>query len=579
MTRRLVEPVGDGTPESEAVEVRDALPTGFRVGPYRLLGVLGSGGMATVYLASLERGSFQKIIALKRIHPHLARDGTMRRMFADEARIASQIAHPNVCQVFDVGEADGVPFLAMEYVQGETVDRIGQALVRLPDLRRNPRFWCFVARIISDAAEGLHAAHEATAPNGAPLEVVHRDIKPSNLIVSYASRTLVMDFGIAHATVRGHVTQTGELKGSLAYMAPEQAAGQTVDRTADIWSLGVVLWELLAGRVLFDRRTAAATFQAVLRGSAPPLTVAAPDVPGPFVEITARALERDPQRRFSTAREFRDAVEAAAEQQGPPLSRDELFAWLSGLFPEGQTQHARLLEKARARGLTFRRGLWLNRKRLVRFGGGVALVVMGVAVGAAGAVRWRTEERAKERTEPQLTDERVLARGTVDTAIAQPPEAIEVGVSPIVLAADGPDVEPTAAEPEPPSALDLAPAGEASEQAPVDETSEAPPGGMNADAPAKAPRRTPRRVRATQNSRRSATMQRAGEARGTLLLVARGGWGRVFLRGRPLGETPLRASLPAGRHRLEVRFASGERRPVAVRIRPGRATRVSIDAR
>ena len=155
MTRRLVEPIGEGTPGTEPGEVRDELPTGFRVGPYRLLGVLGSGGMATVYLASLERGSFQKIIALKRIHPHLARDGTMRRMFADEARIASQIAHPNVCQVFDVGEADGVPFLAMEYVQGETVDRIGQALVRLPDLRRNPRFWCFIARIITDAAEGL----------------------------------------------------------------------------------------------------------------------------------------------------------------------------------------------------------------------------------------------------------------------------------------------------------------------------------------------------------------------------------------------------------------------------------------
>ena len=609
MTRRLVEPIVERSPGSETAEVPDALPTGHRVGPYRLLGVLGSGGMATVYLASLERGSFQKIIALKRIHPHLARDATMRRMFADEARIASQIAHPNVCQVFDVGESEGVPFLAMEYVPGETVDRIGQALERLPDLRRNPRFWCFLARIIADAAEGLHAAHEARAPSGTALEVVHRDIKPSNLIVSYASQTKVMDFGIAHATVRGHVTQTGELKGSLAYMAPEQAAGQAVDRRADLWSLGVVLWELLAARVLFDRQTAAATFQAVLRGSAPPVSVAASDVPGVFVEVTARALERDPARRYRTGREFRDALDAAALQLGPALGRDEFHAWMEGLFPDGQSHHSRLLEKARARGMTLRKGPWPSRRRLLRFGGGVALVVMGVAVGATGAVRWRSE--GPEAAADGATSSGVAARDLPAAAAPAPLASAVSDRSPRQVAVPSLDDErllagattPTEAPPVERSTRRDPAAEPSARVTPSEEFASDEPAGDPAagpdDAPPNEPEDRPSGTAARIDNdpstgagpeaseptgrerpgRRPRGSQRATMGSGTLLLVARGGWGRVFLRGRPLGETPLRTQLPAGRHQLEVRFASGARRPVTVRIRPGRATRVSINAR
>ena len=319
-------------------------------------------------------------------------------------------------------------------------------------------------------------------------------------------------------------------------------------------------------------------FQAVLRGAAPPLSVAAADVPGAFVEVAARALERDPQRRYSTAREFRDAVDAAALQQGPALTRDELHGWLSGLFPEGQTNHARLLERARARGLTFRRGLWLHPKRLLRFGGGVALLVMGVAVGAAGAVRWRASDAATSEPADTSLDGRVMTQGSpAEPRVALPPETIEIEEVAVAEATPPePAVNPSAPEVRPD---DVGQEGSTPALPPDESAGNPSTGETEAAAGTPTMRESPQTRRRRPPARRATTMQRAEGARGTLLLVARGGWGRVFLRGRPLGETPLRATLPVGRHRLEVRLSSGERRPVAVRIRPGRATRVSIDAR
>lgn len=204
------------------------------VGRYRLCFEIASGGMATVFLARAEGPSgFEKLVALKRIHPQLAKDVSILGMFLDEARIASRISHANVCAVFDYGSEDGTSFIAMEYLTGEPISRIVRAVRGAsPAIQRAwPRI---AARVTADLCEGLHSAHELRDERNEPLHVVHRDISPDNLFVTYDGIAKVVDFGIASARHRIHQTMTGELKGKHSYMAPEQLTEAPIDRRADI---------------------------------------------------------------------------------------------------------------------------------------------------------------------------------------------------------------------------------------------------------------------------------------------------------------------------------------------------------
>ena len=331
---------GDGGNHGQALPL---LEIGRCVGRYRLCGEVASGGMATVHVALLEGAAgFEKVVALKAIHPHLAKKKSFVQMFLDEARIASRLEHPNVCHVFDFGQADGGYYLAMEYLTGVTLSRFVQTC-RARGLDRKPRFTGAVARIIADAAEGLHAAHELTDAHGRSLQIVHRDVSPQNIFLTYSGVTKVVDFGIAHAKNKLHQTHTGEVKGNFPYVAPEQIAGRDVTRQADIWSLGVITWELLAGRSLFERETSVQTMFAVTTEPVPPLRKVRPSVPEGLEHVVQKALERTPAGRYDSSRRFGGELLSATPE---PLSSGELSEIMETLFPGEQASARSFVSRA-----------------------------------------------------------------------------------------------------------------------------------------------------------------------------------------------------------------------------------------
>ena len=295
------------------------------LGRYTLLQEIARGGMGTVHRAQLHSAlGFSRWVAVKTIHPHLAKDERFVAMFLDEARVVSRIHHPNVCSVVDFGSQDGTPFLVMEYLSGET---LGTIIKAIHGSRTRP-YW-LIARIIADAARGLHAAHESVDAQGRALDVVHRDISPQNIFVLNEGLTKVLDFGIARARGRLEVSNAGEIKGKLAYMAPEQFQGRQVDRRCDIWALGVVLWEAIVGKRLFYDQNEGATITAVLQTPiTAPITLAR-DCPAALSELTMRMLTRDTAMRIATAAMVADALEDALHDLGEPASTSRVSKWMS----------------------------------------------------------------------------------------------------------------------------------------------------------------------------------------------------------------------------------------------------------
>ena len=304
-----------------------ATQTGERLDRFELIAELASGGMATVFLARLEGvAGFQRLYAIKRLHPHLAHEAEFVDMFLDEARLAARIHHPNVVPILEVGtSADGY-YLVMEYIEGDTAARLlarsGHAGGRLPVPT--------ALRIGLDSLAGLHAAHELGDDDGNPLHIVHRDVSPQNILVGVDGTSRITDFGVAHAATRLSSTRTGQLKGKLAYMAPEQARGAPVDRRADVWAMGVVLWEMLAGKRLFKGSNDAETLHRILFAPIPTLRGSGIDVPLPLDEACMKALEREPADRYASAAEFGDAVERIARSFGMLATTRDLATFVDG---------------------------------------------------------------------------------------------------------------------------------------------------------------------------------------------------------------------------------------------------------
>lgn len=331
----------------------DAPPgaTRRRLGRYQLCFELASGGMATVYLARAEGpAGFEKLVALKCIHPHLAREQEFVDMFLDEARIASRISHPNVCSVFEVGSADDTYYLAMEYVVGETLSRVLRRLARDPEGTRPSWMPVFVARIIADICEGLHAAHELRGDKGELLEVVHRDVTPQNLFVSYDGTARIVDFGIAKARGRLHHTQAGLVKGKIAYLAPEQIDHKPIDRRADVWALGVVLWEMSTGMRLFRRDSEVDTLMAVTSDPILAPSEVRPEVPKELDAIALRALSRDPAQRYATAREMGRDLHRFIAGYGEVVGAAEIAEWMEETFGEERRKRLAVIEGSRTVG-------------------------------------------------------------------------------------------------------------------------------------------------------------------------------------------------------------------------------------
>ena len=319
-----------------------------KIGRYELCFELASGGMASVYLARAAGApGFQKLVALKRIHAHLAKEKEYVEMFLDEARIASRITHANVCSVFDFGEVNGEYFIAMEYLVGEPLSRVHRRVVANAEERSSPLLPSRMARIIAQAAEGLHAAHELNDADGQSLNVVHRDVSAENLFVTYDGDTQVVDFGIAHARQRVHHTEAGQVKGTFPYMAPEQMTAAVVDRRVDVWALGAVLWELLTLRRLFLRDTDVNTMYAVLSGEIRPPSEYRSDVPPELDEIVLKALQRNPDERWQSAREMGKALRRFLAKQEELVGPAEIAEWMAELFPNGEARKHHLMEIAR----------------------------------------------------------------------------------------------------------------------------------------------------------------------------------------------------------------------------------------
>jgi serine/threonine-protein kinase len=298
---------------------------GSAFGPYRIVARIGRGGMAEVYLAQRTGpGGFARDLVIKRILPHLAEDQEFVRLFVNEAAILARLTHSNVAQVYDFGRIDDSYYLAMEYVRGTSLDRLlavfaGSGLP-IP----------IAVRVVADTARGLAYAHRATDALGRPLGLVHSDISPSNVLISFEGEVKLIDFGIARAGAQR--TERGSIKGKIRYMSPEQCRAQPLDPRTDIYSLGIVLWESLTGRNLYDQDQPAEVLSAVLEQSTPRPGSLRAELPEALEAIAMRALEKDPAARFQRAEELAQALDQFVADQRMLASEQALGELVSTRF-------------------------------------------------------------------------------------------------------------------------------------------------------------------------------------------------------------------------------------------------------
>ena len=317
-----------GSPDSES-DVRSAGT--YFLGRYRVVDEIGIGGMASVHLARMDGpGGFQKWVAIKKIHSHLVEDESFVQMFLDEARVAARISHPNVATVFDLGKHEETYWIAMEYLHGEPLREVMRRTEEL-GTAMPPEIAC---RVIADAAEGLHAAHELLGKNGEKLGLVHRDVTPHNLFVTYDGVTKVVDFGIAKFASRMSHTRAGTLKGKLAYMSPEQVHGEGIDRRTDVFALGVVLWELTTGQRLFRMESDLDTLAKVQECNVPRPSTLIRGYPVDLEKIVMKALAKNRGERFRTARELSRALQSLLMRRGLFIASDEVAAYTQSIFSD-----------------------------------------------------------------------------------------------------------------------------------------------------------------------------------------------------------------------------------------------------
>jgi len=314
---------------------------GDLAGKYRFIAEIGHGGMSEVYLTLTQGGlgGFQKLVVVKLLRRDLTDDDEFRRMFLQEARLAAQLNHPNVVQTYDVGEDRGRYYIAMEYLEGQTFERVrrarnGSKLVPLS----------MQLQLLVDVLAGLHYAHELQDYDNTPIHLIHRDVTPSNIFVTYDGQVKLVDFGIAKVLDASNQTRVGVLKGKARYMAPEQITGAVIDRRADIYSVGVILWEMLCSKQIWLGRPESDILRRVATGETPPLPS---DVPAALQHICRKAMASNPRDRYETADALRVELEAyiaiRAELTTPSRARS-LGAAVSELFSEERVRIRQLVE-------------------------------------------------------------------------------------------------------------------------------------------------------------------------------------------------------------------------------------------
>lgn len=312
------------------------------IGRYALFDEIAAGGMATVHLGRLLGPvGFSRTVAIKRLHAHFAKDPDFSAGFVDEARLAARIHHPNVVPIIDVLHEEGELSLVMDYVEGDSLAKLlriavtGEEEVPLP----------IASAIVCGALYGLHAAHEAVDESGEPMQIVHRDISPQNILVGSDGVPRIVDFGVAKAAQRLQTTADGQVKGKVAYMAPEQIRQGRVSRQADIYAMGVVLWEVISGKRLFTSENHANLMSKVLSGAKSPPSTHRKSCTSELDTLVMRALSPDPKPRFETAREM------AAELQKvlPPAPPTDVGDWVNHLARDSLTERRRVVKSVESR--------------------------------------------------------------------------------------------------------------------------------------------------------------------------------------------------------------------------------------
>ncbi|HEU0034984.1 MAG TPA: serine/threonine-protein kinase [Kofleriaceae bacterium] len=302
-----------------------------RLGSYEIIRPLARGGMAELFVArAVGLEGFEKVVVLKRVLPHYAENPRFVRSFLDEAKLVAGFDHPNIAHVYDMGMADGSYFFTMELVHGIDLRTILKRCAR--NATQVPI--ALAVLIARNIASALHYAHERRSADGELLDVVHRDVSPSNIIVSFDGVPKLIDFGIAKATSSTIKTQTGALKGKIAYMSPEQAKGSAIDRRTDIFALGIVLWEMIAGRRLYKSENDMATIQRIIYEPPPSPRTVRPDCSPELERIVMRALALDLRARYQTAQQLELDLEELATEHRLKQSTIELGAFVQVLFPD-----------------------------------------------------------------------------------------------------------------------------------------------------------------------------------------------------------------------------------------------------
>ena len=320
---------------------------GRQLGKYRVIAELGHGGMADVYLAVASGMSgFNKIVVLKIIRPESAEEPEAVAMFLDEARVAGRLNHPNVVHTIEVGEEAGLHLLVMEYLDGQSlwsVLRRSWKQDKGVDLK-------LALRVVCEALQGLHYAHGLKDFDGTPLHVVHRDVTPQNIFVTYDGQIKVLDFGIAKAAISSNETRAGMMKGKAAFIAPEQIAGDPIDARADVYGMGVVLWQIAARSNWWKGMSQGQVLMTSLNGAIPAPSTVNPDVDPEFERICLKAMCHVRQERYASALDLHADLEALAERLGPPVSNRDVGNYVAELFAAERADNDAIIED-KLRGL------------------------------------------------------------------------------------------------------------------------------------------------------------------------------------------------------------------------------------
>ncbi len=297
---------------------------------FQIIKEIDAGGMAEIYIAK-QKGleGFEKLVVIKKLLPKMASNPQVVKMFLDEARIAAQLNHPNIVQIFDLGHAENDYYIAMEFIHGENLGIIARTCRK----NNRPVPLHYALKIISQACEGLYYAHTKTDNAGTALKIVHCDISPQNILVSFEGVVKLVDFGIAKAKTQIHRSTSKKVKGKLAYMSPEQCLAKSLDARSDLFSLGIVLWELVTGRRLFGSLAPAVAVKAITRAAIPGPSRINKQLPSGIDEIVCKALEKNPDERYQNAYEMYIALESFGQKHGLTLNTFNLGAFMKNLFP------------------------------------------------------------------------------------------------------------------------------------------------------------------------------------------------------------------------------------------------------